>query len=199
MFLPLLPLPPSLSRPARPPARRDGATAEYGVGGHNPRTSALPRALSALRRPPRRLRRIPPEEHSPWPQEEGHRRSQTDWDRRPTPQIHRRLASEILKEPLRRRVGLWQQGSSTPSGSDVVASVARCFHQLRPSSMISVRTDVKNAFNSGDRRWIIRVLETYFPEFGPLVRALYEGPTDLVFTDPFRAVHHVEGQKGVTQ
>ena len=65
--------------------------------------------------------------------------------------------------------------------------------------MISVRTDVKNAFNSGDRRWIIRVLETYFPELGPLVRALYEGPTDLVFTDPFRTVHHVEGQKGVTQ
>ena len=110
-----------------------------------------------------------------------------------------RLASEVIKEPLRQLVGLWQQGSSTPSGSDVVASVARCFHQLRPSKMISVRTDVKNAFNSGDRRWIIRVLETYFPEFGPLVRALYEGPTDLVYTDPSQTVHHVEGQKGVTQ
>ena len=31
------------------------------------------------------------------------------------------------------------------------------------------------------------------------MRALYEGPTDLVFTDPFRTVHHVEVQKGVTQ
>ena len=65
--------------------------------------------------------------------------------------------------------------------------------------MIYVRTDVKNALNSGDRRWIIRVLETHFPEFGPLVRALYDGPNDLYFTDSQHSVHHIQATKGVTQ
>ena len=139
LFLPLLPLPPSPSRPARPPARRDGATAEYGVGGHNPRTSALPRALSALRRPPRRLRRIPPEEHSPWPQEEGHRRSQTDWDRRPTPQIHRQAGLRNPQGTSTATSGTLAAGQLDPLGQrrrgqcgPVLPSAPAFQHDLRP-------------------------------------------------------------------
>ena len=110
-----------------------------------------------------------------------------------------KLAADIMNEPLQALIALWQSGSSTAAGADVVASTARCLHECRPSSMISVRTDVKNAFNSGDRRWIIRVAETFFPKFGPLVRALYEGPTDLYFTDAQLGVHHLQATKGVTQ
>ena len=110
-----------------------------------------------------------------------------------------RLGAEILKDPLRQLTSTWQQGSATSSGADVVASINRCFHQLKPSQMITIQQDVKNAFGEGDRRWIIRVLETHFPQFGPLVRALYHGSTPLLFKDNRSVVHTLEATKGVTQ
>ena len=111
---------------------------------------------------------------------------------------YRRLATKVAIKPrskgLGQDLGPVQLGYGTQGGCEAaVHAVCEYLSVLTPNYVI-VKLDVKNAFNSLDRRHILEIIKNRAPRLYPILRSAYLSPTPLFYGE-----HLISSESGFQQ
>jgi hypothetical protein len=90
------------------------------------------------------------------------------------------VRSKAVQQRIPEAVGPTELMHGIRGGFESLAHIVRAYLHLHPDH-VAVKTDVSNAFNTLDRRWVLRAA-TCYPQLEPLAKLLYGQPTRVIYS-----------------
>jgi hypothetical protein len=110
------------------------------------------------------------------------------------------VRSKVVQKLIPAAVGPTELMHGVHGGIESLAHIIRSYLYLHPDH-VAVKTDVSNAFNTLDRRWVLRAAKCY-PPLEPLAKLLYGQPTRVIYSDCTEkdsTKHEIIAETGTTQ
>jgi hypothetical protein len=110
------------------------------------------------------------------------------------------VRSKAVQQRIPEAVGPTELMHGIRGGVESLAHIVRAYLHLHPDH-VAVKTDVSNAFNTLDRRWVLRAA-TCYPQLEPLAKLLYGQPTRVIYsgcTEKNSTNHEIIAETGTTQ
>jgi len=110
------------------------------------------------------------------------------------------VRSKAVQKLIPAAVGPTELMHGVHGGIESLVHIIRAYLFLHPDH-VAVKTDVSNAFNTLDRRWVLRAA-TCYPPLEPLAKLLYGQPTRVLYSDCTEkdsTKHEIIAETGTTQ
>jgi len=110
------------------------------------------------------------------------------------------VRTKTVQQLIPEAVGPTELMHGIHGGVEALVHIIRGYFHLHPDH-VAVKTDISNAFNNLDRRWVLRAA-TCYPPLVPLAKLLYSRPTTVIYsdcTDENTVEHEIIAECGTTQ
>ena len=110
------------------------------------------------------------------------------------------VRTKTVQQLIPEAVGPTELMHGINGGIEALVHIIRGYFHLHPDH-VAVKTDISNAFNNLDRRWVLRAA-TCYPPLVPLAKLLYSRPTAVIYsecTNKDTIDHEIIAECGTTQ